>query len=100
MEMETNETRDPTLSNVNHQENETEVISALKFEGESNGNVIFFSRKAPLERLLERNRDEVLKAEAGAKVQKFTKWVHKCISIHSHSLGNRNGVGCNSTIES
>lgn len=42
MEMETNETRDPIFSNVNHQENETEVISALKFEGESNGNVIFF----------------------------------------------------------
>lgn len=40
------------------------------------------------ERLQECNGDEVLKAEAGAKVQKFTEWALKCISFHSRSQGN------------
>jgi len=37
------------------------------------------------ERLQECNGDEILKAEAGAKVQRFTEWALKCIG--SHSLG-------------
>ncbi|CAI9759134.1 unnamed protein product [Fraxinus pennsylvanica] len=59
MEMETDETGDPTLSN-------------------------------------ECNGDEVLKAEGGAKVQKFTEWALKCTSVHSHCQENRDEVGCNS----
>ncbi|XP_022874177.1 ankyrin repeat protein SKIP35-like [Olea europaea var. sylvestris] len=51
------------------------------------------------ERLQECNGDEVLKAEAGAKVQKFTEWALKCISFHSRCLGNRDRVDCNSAIE-
>ncbi|XP_047334502.1 ankyrin repeat protein SKIP35-like [Impatiens glandulifera] len=42
------------------------------------------------ERLQECNGDEVLKAEAAAKVQKFTEWALKCIGFHSRS-GNDNG---------
>ncbi|KAL3642163.1 Ankyrin repeat protein skip35 [Castilleja foliolosa] len=49
------------------------------------------------ERLQECNRDEVLKAEAGAKVQKFTEWALKCISFHSRSQGNK--VCHNSIVE-
>ncbi|KAL3828417.1 hypothetical protein ACJIZ3_017219 [Penstemon smallii] len=51
------------------------------------------------ERLQECNGDEVLKAEAGAKVQKFTEWALKCISFHSRSQGNRDRVGHNSAVE-
>ncbi|KAL2470078.1 Ankyrin repeat protein SKIP35 [Abeliophyllum distichum] len=51
------------------------------------------------ERLQECNGDEVLKAEAGAKVQKFTEWALKCISFHSRCQGNRDRVGRNSAIE-
>lgn len=35
------------------------------------------------ERLQECNGDEVLKAEAAAKVQRFTEWALKCIGSHS-----------------
>ncbi|KAG6406149.1 hypothetical protein SASPL_133748 [Salvia splendens] len=51
------------------------------------------------ERLKECNGDEVLKAEAGAKVQKFTEWALKCISFHSRCQGNRDRVGHNSPVE-
>ncbi|GFP90339.1 ankyrin repeat protein skip35 [Phtheirospermum japonicum] len=51
------------------------------------------------ERLQECNGDEVLKAEAGAKVQKFTEWALKCISFHSRSQGNINKVCQNSAVE-
>ncbi|XP_051126406.1 ankyrin repeat protein SKIP35-like isoform X2 [Andrographis paniculata] len=51
------------------------------------------------ERLQECNGDEVLKAEAGAKVQKFTDWALKCISFHSRSHGNKDRVGHNSPVE-
>lgn len=40
------------------------------------------------ERLQECHGDEVLKAEAGAKVQKFTEWALKCIGFHSRSREN------------
>ncbi|XP_071938961.1 ankyrin repeat protein SKIP35-like [Coffea arabica] len=51
------------------------------------------------ERLQECNGDEILKAEAGAKVQKFTEWALKCIGFHSRSQGNRDRVGQNSAVE-
>ncbi|GER34201.1 ankyrin repeat family protein [Striga asiatica] len=51
------------------------------------------------ERLKECNGDEVLKAEAGSKVQKFTEWALKCISFHSRCQGNSDRVGHNSPVE-
>ncbi|XP_043696961.1 ankyrin repeat protein SKIP35-like [Telopea speciosissima] len=51
------------------------------------------------ERLQECNGDEVLKAEAGAKVQKFTEWALKCIGFHSRCQGNRDKVSHSSAVE-
>lgn len=55
------------------------------------------------ERLQECNGDEVLKAEAGAKVQKFTEWALKCIGFHSRCQGGGNGrdrvTHCSSALE-
>ncbi|XP_073311979.1 ankyrin repeat protein SKIP35-like [Primulina huaijiensis] len=51
------------------------------------------------ERLQECNGDEVLKAEAVAKVQKFTEWALKCISFHSRCQGNRDKVGNNAAVD-
>ncbi|KAG6524119.1 ankyrin repeat protein SKIP35-like [Zingiber officinale] len=41
------------------------------------------------ERLQECHGDEVLKAEASVKVQKFTEWALKCIGIHSRCQENK-----------
>ncbi|RRT68525.1 hypothetical protein B296_00005110 [Ensete ventricosum] len=43
------------------------------------------------ERLQECHGDEVLKAEAGVKVQKFTDWALKCIGFHFRYQENRGG---------
>ncbi|CAL5348142.1 unnamed protein product [Camellia sinensis] len=51
------------------------------------------------ERLKECNGDEVLKAEAAAKVQKFTEWALKCIGFHSRSQGNKDKVSQSSAVE-
>ncbi|XP_060179114.1 ankyrin repeat protein SKIP35-like isoform X2 [Lycium barbarum] len=51
------------------------------------------------ERLQECNGDEILKAEAGAKVQKFTEWALKCIGFHSRCQGNRDRDGQNAAFE-
>ncbi|XVF54985.1 hypothetical protein PTKIN_Ptkin06aG0000300 [Pterospermum kingtungense] len=51
------------------------------------------------ERLQECHGDEVLKAEAGAKVQKFTEWALKCIGSHSRCQGNNDRVNHCSAIE-
>lgn len=51
------------------------------------------------ERLQECNGDEILKAEAGAKVQKFTEWALKCIGFHSRCQGARDRVSHNSAAE-
>ncbi|KAJ1400417.1 Ankyrin repeat-containing domain [Sesbania bispinosa] len=51
------------------------------------------------ERLQECNGDEVLKAEAGAKVQKFTEWALKCIGIHSRLQDDRDNVMHSSAVE-
>ncbi|CAI9777300.1 unnamed protein product [Fraxinus pennsylvanica] len=69
-----------------------QFTNASKVEGKRSGNVAF-SRKAQLERLLECNGDEVLKAEGGTKVRKFTEWALKCSSVHSHCQENRDEVG-------
>ncbi|WRX24220.1 hypothetical protein QQP08_016707 [Theobroma cacao] len=51
------------------------------------------------ERLQECHGDEVLKAEAGAKVQKFTEWALKCIGSHSRCQGNNDRVNHCSAVE-
>ncbi|XP_074292068.1 ankyrin repeat protein SKIP35-like [Silene latifolia] len=51
------------------------------------------------ERLQECNGDDVLKAEAGAKVQKFTEWALKCIGFHSRCDENRDKVHHDSAAE-
>lgn len=51
------------------------------------------------ERLQECNGDEILKAEAGAKVQKFTEWALKCIGFHSRCQGAKDRVSQNSAAE-
>ncbi|KAL5998413.1 Ankyrin repeat protein skip35 [Asimina triloba] len=51
------------------------------------------------ERLQECKGDEVLKAEAGAKVQKFTEWALKCIGFHSRSQGKKDRVNHSSSVE-
>lgn len=51
------------------------------------------------ERLQECHGDEVLKAEAGAKVQKFTEWALKCIGFHSRCQEKRDKVNHSSAVE-
>lgn len=51
------------------------------------------------ERLQECNGDEILKAEASVKVQKFTEWAMKCIGIHSRGHGSVNKGECRSYFE-
>ncbi|CAN7062189.1 unnamed protein product [Brassica oleracea var. botrytis] len=51
------------------------------------------------ERLQECNGDEILKAEAGAKVQKFTEWALKCIGFHSRCQRARDRVSHSSPTE-
>ncbi|KAK9664937.1 hypothetical protein RND81_14G078500 [Saponaria officinalis] len=51
------------------------------------------------ERLRECNGDDVLKADAGAKVQKFTEWALKCIGFHSRCDVNRDKVHHDSAVE-
>ncbi|KAI4374016.1 hypothetical protein MLD38_012064 [Melastoma candidum] len=51
------------------------------------------------ERLQECNGDDVLKAEAGAKVQKFSEWALKCISLHSRCEGNKDRISHHSAVE-
>lgn len=51
------------------------------------------------ERLQECNGDDVLKAEAGAKVQKFTEWALKCIGFHSRCHDNKEKMHRDSAAE-
>lgn len=51
------------------------------------------------ERLQECNGDDVLKAEAGAKVQKFTEWALKCIGFHSRCHENKEKMHRDSVTE-
>ncbi|XP_010324730.1 ankyrin repeat protein SKIP35 isoform X1 [Solanum lycopersicum] len=61
--------------------------------------VTVMARSRLHERLQECNGDEILKAEAGAKVQKFTEWALKCIGFHSRCQGNRDRVRHNPAVE-
>ena len=45
------------------------------------------------------NGDEVSKAKLVAKVQKFIEWPLKFIGFHSRSLGNKDSVNNNSSVE-
>lgn len=51
------------------------------------------------ERLQECHGDDVLKAEAGMKVQKFTDWALKCIGFHFRYQENRGGRKNNMIVE-
>lgn len=51
------------------------------------------------ERLQECNGDEVLKAEASGKVQKFTEWALKCIGFYSRCQGNGDDSYQNSPVQ-
>ncbi|KAK9664929.1 hypothetical protein RND81_14G078000 [Saponaria officinalis] len=51
------------------------------------------------ERIRECNGDDVLKADAGAKVQKFTEWALKCIGFHSRCDVNRDKLHHDSAVE-
>ncbi|KFK37227.1 hypothetical protein AALP_AA4G230300 [Arabis alpina] len=51
------------------------------------------------ERLQECNGDEVLKAEAGVKVQKFTEWALKCIGFHTRCQGRSDKAYQDSAVE-
>ncbi|CAI9766353.1 unnamed protein product [Fraxinus pennsylvanica] len=93
MEMETEETGDPTLSSCIYHENEIEVIITLKVEGESNGNVVF-SREAPLERLLEYNGDEDLKAKAETKGDATHDMVLIKVDLNKQSKTQLIGPNC------
>ncbi|BBN13957.1 hypothetical protein MPTK1_6g07730 [Marchantia polymorpha subsp. ruderalis] len=52
------------------------------------------------ERLQECNGDEVLKAEAAAKVQRFTEWALKCIGSHSRGRIKGEGESSNAVVQS
>ncbi|XP_031390558.1 ankyrin repeat protein SKIP35 [Punica granatum] len=51
------------------------------------------------DRLQECSVDEVLRAEAGARAQRFTDWALKCIGLHSRSQGTRDRICRNPTVE-
>ncbi|XP_016457890.1 ankyrin repeat protein SKIP35-like isoform X1 [Nicotiana tabacum] len=75
-------------------------VSACQSQTMSLANTVTVMAQSRLhERLQECNGDEVLKVEAGAKVQKFTEWALKCIGYHSRCQGKRYRVGHNSAIE-
>nr|CAD1819893.1 unnamed protein product [Ananas comosus var. bracteatus] len=63
-------------------------VSACKSKTLSLAETVNVMAQRLQERLQECHGDEVLKAEAGAKVQKFTEWALKCIGFHSRSREN------------
>ncbi|CAH9101932.1 unnamed protein product [Cuscuta europaea] len=72
-------------------------VSACQSRTMSLGDTVSVMAQSRLhERLQECNGDESLKAEAGAKVQKFTEWALNCIGFHLRCQGNEDTVGCNS----
>lgn len=74
-------------------------VSACQCPGMSSADTVAVMANRLHERLQECNVDEVLKAEAGAKAQKFTDWALKCIGLHSRSPGNRDRISHNSVVE-
>ncbi|GAB2233341.1 hypothetical protein Droror1_Dr00002562 [Drosera rotundifolia] len=64
-------------------------VSACQSRTMSLANTVKIMAQRLHERLQECNGDEVLKADAGAKVQKFTEWALKCIGFRSRCHGNK-----------
>uniref|UniRef100_A0A2P2MQQ7 Ankyrin repeat protein SKIP35 n=2 Tax=Rhizophora mucronata TaxID=61149 RepID=A0A2P2MQQ7_RHIMU len=74
-------------------------VSACQSRTMSLADIITVMAQRLHERLQECIGDEVLKAEAGTKVQKFTDWALKCIGFHSRCEGNWDRVSHSSAIE-
>ncbi|KAB1994602.1 hypothetical protein ES319_D13G110100v1 [Gossypium barbadense] len=74
-------------------------VSACQSRAMSLADTVIVMAQRLHERLQECHGDEVLKAEAGAKVQKFTEWALKCIGSHSRCQGSNDRVNHCSAIE-
>ncbi|KAL6868139.1 hypothetical protein ACP4OV_014984 [Aristida adscensionis] len=72
-------------------------VSACRGRTTSLADAVSFMGQKLHERLQESQGDEVLKAEASAKVHKFTEWALKCIGLHSRVRENK-GRGNHDTI--
>ncbi|EEC67953.1 hypothetical protein OsI_35687 [Oryza sativa Indica Group] len=72
-------------------------VSACRGRTTSLADAVSFMGQKLHERLQESHGDEVLKAEASAKVHKFTEWALKCIGLHSRVRENK-GRGNHGTI--
>ncbi|KAL6658174.1 hypothetical protein ACP70R_001828 [Stipagrostis hirtigluma subsp. patula] len=72
-------------------------VSACRGRTTSLADAVGFMGQKLHERLQESQGDEVLKAEASAKVHKFTEWALKCIGLHSRVRENK-GRGNHDTI--
>ncbi|CDP19146.1 unnamed protein product [Coffea canephora] len=68
-------------------------VSACQSQKMSHADTVTIMAQRLHERLRECNGDEILKAEASAKVQKFTEWALKCISFHFRCQGNEDRAG-------
>lgn len=74
-------------------------VSACRSRTMSLADTVTLMAQRLRERLQECNGDEVLKAEAAAKVQRFTEWALKCIGSHSRGQGSADRVTHSSAIE-
>ncbi|XP_047091822.1 ankyrin repeat protein SKIP35-like [Lolium rigidum] len=72
-------------------------VSACRGRTTSLADAVSFMGQKLHERLQESHGDEVLKAEASAKVHKFTEWALKCIGLHSRAREGK-GRGNHGTI--
>lgn len=72
-------------------------VSACRGRSTSLADAVSFMGQKLHERLQESQGDEVLKAEASAKVHRFTEWALKCIGLHSRVRENR-GKGNHDTV--
>ncbi|KAM3293889.1 hypothetical protein ACQJBY_037042 [Aegilops geniculata] len=72
-------------------------VSACRGRTTSLADAVSFMGQKLHERLQESHGDEVLKAEASAKVHKFTEWALKCIGLHARVRASR-GKGNHGTI--
>ncbi|KAI4997797.1 hypothetical protein ZWY2020_053139 [Hordeum vulgare] len=72
-------------------------VSACRGRTTSLSDAVSFMGQKLHERLQESHGDEVLKAEASAKVHKFTEWALKCIGLHSRVRESK-GRGNHGTI--
>lgn len=74
-------------------------VSACRSRTMSLADTVTLMAQRLRERLQECNGNEVLKAEAAAKVQRFTEWALKCIGSHSRGQGSGDRVTHSSAIE-